>query len=75
MATAITQNNGSNITGFSAPVSVDKGFQRKSDPKIHAISFGDGYEQRLADGLNNLSQTMGSIKSARFNTLTDTTLY
>ena len=38
MATAIFQNNGSNIAGFSAGVSVDKGFQRalpnhtKSDP-------------------------------------------
>jgi phage-related protein len=58
MATAITQNGGSNISGFSAPVSVDKGFQIKNSPKIHTVSFGDGYEQRLADGINNLQQSM-----------------
>lgn len=58
MATAIFQNNGSNIAGFSAGVSVDKGFQRASSPRIHVANFGDGYEQRIADGINNLSQNM-----------------
>ena len=58
MATAIFQNDGSNITGFSAGVPVDKGFQRTSTPKIHALTFGDGYEQRIADGINNLGQSM-----------------
>ena len=33
MATAIFQNDGSNITGFSAGVSVDKGFSRGSAPR------------------------------------------
>jgi len=58
MATAIFQNNGSNITGFSAGVPVDKGFQRSSTPKVHTMTFGDGYEQRIADGINNLAQGM-----------------
>ena len=58
MATAIFQNDGSNITGFSGGVVVDKGFQRSSTPKVHTITFGDGYEQRLADGINNLVQGM-----------------
>lgn len=58
MATAIFQNNGSNITGFSAGVPVDKGFQRTSTPKVHTMTFGDGYEQRIADGINNLAQGM-----------------
>jgi phage-related protein len=58
MATAIFQNDGSNITGFSAGVPVDKGFARTSTPKIHVVSFGDGYEHRAADGINNLVQGM-----------------
>ena len=58
MATAIFQNDGSNISGFSGGVVVDKGFQRTSTPKVHTLSFGDGYEQRIADGINNLQQSM-----------------
>jgi phage-related protein len=58
MATALFQNNGSNITGFSAGVPVDKGFSRASTPTIHVASFGDGYEQRIANGINNLAQSM-----------------
>lgn len=65
MATAIFQNDGSNITGFSAGVSVDKGFSRGSAPKVHVMSFGDGYEQRLADGINNLAQSMTVSFSTR----------
>jgi len=64
MATAIFQNDGSNITGFSAGVPVDKGFSRGSAPKVHTLSFGDGYEQRIANGINNLAQTM----NVTFNT-------
>ena len=64
MATAIFQNDGSNITGFSGGVSVDKGFQRGSSPKVHTLTFGDGYEQRIADGINNLAQQM----NVTFNT-------
>jgi len=65
MATAIFQNDGSNITGFSAGVTVDKGFTRASNPKVHTMTFGDGYEQRLADGINNLAQTMNISFSTR----------
>jgi len=65
MATAIFQNGGSNISGFSGGVSVDKGFKRTSTPNIHAISFGDGFEQRIANGINNLPQTMNVSFSTR----------
>tara|TARA_R100000231_G_scaffold86790_1_gene65890 strand:- start:7958 stop:8344 length:387 start_codon:yes stop_codon:yes gene_type:complete len=64
MATAIRQSGGANISGFSAPVSVDKGFQRSSTPNINSISFGDGFEQRIANGINNLRQVM----NVTFNT-------
>ena len=65
MATAIRQNGGANITGFSAAVPVDKGFTRQSTPKIHTMDFGDGYSQRIADGINNLQQTMNVSFSTR----------
>ena len=65
MATAIRQNGGANITGFSAAVPVDKGFTRQSTPKIHTMNFGDGYSQRITDGINNLQQTMNVSFSTR----------
>ena len=65
MAFGIMQNNGSNITGFSAPVQPDKGFTRSNTPKTHTMSFGDGYEQRVADGINVLDQTMSVSFSSR----------
>ena len=65
MATAIRQNGGANITGFSAAVPVDKGFTRQSTPKIHMADFGDGYTQRIADGIYNLQQTMEVSFSTR----------
>ena len=34
----------------------DKGFTRKSVPTIYKVEFGDGYEQRIANGINNLKQ-------------------
>tara|TARA_R100001510_G_C7648782_1_gene206154 strand:- start:1709 stop:2095 length:387 start_codon:yes stop_codon:yes gene_type:complete len=65
MATAIRQSGGSNISGFSAAVPVDKGFTRDNTPRIHAVSFGDGYEQRIANGINTLDQTMSVSFSTR----------
>ena len=65
MAFGIMQNNGSNITGFSAAVQPDKGFGRSNTPKTHTMSFGDGYEQRLADGINNLQQELNVSFSTR----------
>tara|TARA_R100001015_G_C4615586_1_gene171593 strand:+ start:254 stop:628 length:375 start_codon:yes stop_codon:yes gene_type:complete len=35
----------------------DKSMTRTSKPKIHLAKFGDGYEQRLADGINNLIES------------------
>ena len=34
----------------------DKGFTRKKTPTIYKVEFGDGYEQRIANGINNLKQ-------------------
>tara|TARA_B110000196_G_C21138960_1_gene662745 strand:- start:2318 stop:2713 length:396 start_codon:yes stop_codon:yes gene_type:complete len=57
MATGLTQSDGSNITGFSAAVMPDKGFSKTDNPRVLSTAFGDGYEQRLADGINVLDQT------------------
>jgi len=65
MATALFQNGGANISGFSGGVVVDKGFTRGSAPTVHVSTFGDGYEQRIADGINNLAQTMNITFSNR----------
>ena len=56
MAYGIMQNDGSNITGFSSAVQPDKQLTRSNTPRVHLAVFGDGYEQRLADGINSLSQ-------------------
>jgi phage-related protein len=56
MAYGIMQNDGSNITGFSSAVQPDKQLSRTNTPRTFTISFGDGYEQRLQNGINNLNQ-------------------
>ena len=37
----------------------DKGMSKKNDPVIFRAEFGDGYEQRIANGINNLKQEFG----------------
>ena len=34
----------------------DKSLKRTSKPKIHLATFGDGYEQRLVDGINSIKE-------------------
>ena len=55
MAIGIVQKNGSNISGFSAAVVPDKGIQQTAKPRVLKAQFGDGYEMRVRDGINNLS--------------------
>ena len=35
----------------------DKGMTRTGKPVVHLAKFGDGYEQRLVNGLNALTET------------------
>ena len=44
----------------------DKSLKRSSKPKVHLATFGDGYEQRLADGINSVKEDY----SVSFNTRT-----
>lgn len=42
----------------------DKSLQRSTKPKVYRAAFGDGYEQRLSQGINPLEQSY----SVSFNT-------
>lgn len=37
-------------------ITPDKGLTRASKPKTLVAKFGDGYEQRISDGINNIKQ-------------------
>jgi phage-related protein len=41
----------------SRTIRPDKSLNRSSKPKVHLATFGDGYEQRLADGINSVKET------------------
>ena len=71
MAYGITQADGSNISGFSGAVQPDKGFGRSTNMRVHVAQFGDGYEQRLADGINTKQQNLSVAFSTRPKTEID----
>ncbi len=48
---------GFNVGGSLGVVVPDKGLTASNTPRVHLASFGDGYEHRIADGINNLQQT------------------
>ena len=43
----------------------DKGLSKTNTPVIFRAEFGDGYEQRIANGINTLDQTMSVSFSTR----------
>ena len=44
---------GSTIYGMSGPVMFDKGASEAPKPRVLTAQFGDGYEMRVRDGINN----------------------
>jgi len=50
----------------SRQVIPDKGLSRQTTPRVLVASFGDGYEQRIPNGINNLNE----VFSISFNTRT-----
>ena len=56
MSVGLTDGTNANITGFTAPVLADRGYKITDKAKIYQTAFGDGYEQRLASGINALDQ-------------------
>jgi len=71
MAIGLKLNSGGNITGFSSPVAPDRGFTKNTKPNILLTKFGDGYEQRKINGINNMIETYNLSFSNRPNTETD----
>jgi len=46
---------GFTVPGVSGQVIPDKTLQRQTTPKVRVAQFGDGYQQRIADGLNSVT--------------------
>lgn len=42
---------------YEVEVVVDRGFQRQVQHRVLTAKFGDGYEQRLLDGINTKNET------------------
>ena len=40
----------------SSTIIPDKGMTRSNEPLVFVAEFGDGYQQRVANGINNLKQ-------------------
>ncbi len=59
--TDVRQTNGSTVSAGTTitggPFVPDKGFSRASEPVMFKVQFGDGYEQRLANGINNIKES------------------
>lgn len=49
----------------------DFGAQVQAQPRVRAVTFGDGYQQRQADGINNLPQVWSLQWQNRDNTETN----
>ena len=47
---------GFNVGGSLGTVVPDKGLTLSNSPRVLLATFGDGYEHRLADGINNTPQ-------------------
>ena len=59
-------------SGFGTrPVRPDKSLKRSSKPKVHLATFGDGYEQRLQDGINSINETYSVSFATRTKTEID----
>ena len=54
-----TVSAGTNITGFSGKVVYDRGVQQAPEPRVLKAQFGDGYEMRVRDGINNTPRSWG----------------
>ena len=63
LATNTVQTNGtsvsagSDISGFTGKVVYDKGISQTPAPRVLKAQFGDGYEMRVRDGINNTPRT------------------
>jgi phage-related protein len=61
----------SGIVASDTTINADKGATIQSTPRVKLANFGDGYEQRLADGINNIKREVNLTFSPRDNTEID----
>jgi phage-related protein len=47
-----------NLSGGDIEYTFDRGVGRDSSARILSVSFGDGYEQRVVDGLNAIEENL-----------------
>ena len=62
---------GFNVGGVVGNVVPDRNIGQSSSPNVYKISFGDGYEQRLQRGINNIKETFKVSFNNRPNTEID----
>jgi phage-related protein len=53
----------------------DRGMSRKAKSRIRIAKFGDGYEQRIADGINNVEEAYSVKFSNRSKEVIDDIAY
>jgi len=56
---------GDDIYGFTDPVMFDKGISENPKPRVLKAQFGDGYEMRVRDGINNTPRTWNLVFNNR----------
>ena len=70
-----TSSGAYNSTGTDTDFVIDRGASRTSKQRILSAKFGDGYEQRVLDGINTKEETFSvSFKnrsSAEINIISD----
>jgi phage-related protein len=52
-------------------ITPDKGMTKKSTSRVRVAKFGDGYEQRIADGINNVDEQYSVSFSNREKSVID----
>ena len=55
----------SGIVGSDTTILADKGASIKASPNVRKATFGDGYEQRLPDGINSINKEINLTFSPR----------
>ena len=73
--TAGNLSSGYSSTGTDTDAVIDRGAGRTTSRRVLSAKFGDGYEQRVLDGINNIEETYSiSFKNraqAEINTIAD----
>lgn len=70
-----TTTGGYNSNGTNTNFVIDRGASRSTSRRVLSAKFGDGYEQRVLDGINNIEETynisFNNRLKAEINTIAD----